>query len=135
MISIGVVLDILCFKYRRLSSGLFFYEIVLLVLTNCIYIDKGVYSTFVTSMTLLGYVLCLSCYQGTAILIATAVYFLIEFILNRNVEAEEAQNNLNYLNFHKVVFCMSLFVLSSLGFMGLNWVLQLASKLGSLQRD
>lgn len=122
-IMIGVVLDILCYKYRKLASFLFFYECLHLCMASLVFVDHGVHGAFVTFVTLLAYVLCLGCYQGIALITALAVYFMIQFVVLAEVQADEAK--LGYLAYHKVLYMLCLFFLGTFGSITLNWVLKL----------
>ena len=77
MLAVGVILDLACWKYRNLAMGLFPYECFMLILTNCMPINYGVYSAFVTFSCLLAIVITLGYHTGVSIVISTLLYFLI----------------------------------------------------------
>ena len=62
MLVLGVILDLICCKYRKFALGCFYYACVLLVLTNFIPIDYGYYGPFVTMAHVYIFVAFLGCH-------------------------------------------------------------------------
>ena len=80
MLVVGVLLNLACWKYRNLALGLFPYECLILVLTNFMPINYGVFSAFINFSSLLVFVITLGCHTGSNIVFSTLLYFIIEFV-------------------------------------------------------
>ena len=129
MLGIGVLLDIFCKKYRKLASGLFAYECMILFLDSCVCVDRGVYSAYLTFMSLLVYTIVLGCQFGMCIVVTTLCYFIIEFVLEPQVSGKDNA----YLIYHKVLFQICQFVFCSLGLMAINWMFKLYRNMKTAQ--
>ena len=131
MLGIGVLLDIFCYKYRKLASLVFFYECVHLLLLALISFDHGLDSAFVTFASLMIYMGALGCHAGICTVTAAMFYFIIEFMIPKF--RDEENDEYHYLTYHKILYLVNLVVSSSLWFLAINWVLNLVERLKKLE--
>lgn len=131
LLGIGVLLDIFCYKYRKLAAIIFFYECAHLLLLSFVSFDHGLDSAFVTFASLMVYIGTLGCHAGICTVAATMFYFIIEFMIPKFRDEEDAKYH--YLIYHKILYLMSLLVSSSLCFLAINWVLNLVENLKKLE--
>ena len=135
MLGVGVILDIFCYKYHKLAAVLYIFDCVYLLLNTCINIDTGVESAFLTFASLLTYNLALGCQAGICTISSMLLYFIIELTIDSNPSYETdspeitTDIDLGYLVYYKILYLISLFVFSTLGFLAINWVLRLFGKL------
>ena len=81
MISLRVLLDVACWKYRKLATSLFIFECTILILNGFAPINYGYFGSFVTLVSLFMLVTMLGChFPGPNIVFATLFYFIIEFV-------------------------------------------------------
>ena len=125
-ISIGVLLDTFCWKYRKLAGVLFIYECINLLLSAFICTEVGVHSSFVTFASLLLLLITLGCHAGICIFLALVSYFIIELVLNPNASDKEAPS---YLIYHMVIYFFGLLVSTMLSFLVIKWIFRLLRKL------
>ena len=80
MLVVGVLLDISCWKFRKMTMILLTYECVMLVLNGCLPVDKGVDGPFQNFASLLILQVFLGCHAAVTIIFSTLLFFLIEFL-------------------------------------------------------
>ena len=127
LLGIGVLLDIFCYKYRKLANIIFFYECAYLLLLSLISFDHGLDSAFVIFASFLVYIVTLGCHAGICTMTAAIFYFIIVFMIPKFRDEEDARYH--YLIYHKILYLISLLVSSPLCFLAINWVLNLVEKL------
>ena len=113
-VSVGVLLDTFCWKYRKLAGVLFIYECINLLLSALICTEVGVHSSFVTFSSLLLLLITLGCHAGVCIFLALVTYFILEFVLIPIASYKEAPS---YLIFHSVINFVGLLVFTILSFL------------------
>ena len=85
MLGIGVLLDIICFKFRKVAMVLFYYECVLIALLAFVPIDYGYSAPFISMVNFLFTVTMFGCHAGIDIVISLILFFLIQFLIKPNV--------------------------------------------------
>ena len=129
MIVLGVLLDVACWKYRKLATCLFLFECVIVILNGFAPINYGYYGPFVTLVSLFVLVTMLAChFPGPNIVFVTLFYFMIEFVQQPMVTESP-----NY-SYQKFICMLTLFVLSSLVWMLIRWVLRLQTRFKVVQK-
>ena len=77
---LGVVLDLACWRWRKLSNYLFIYECLYMGAISFVPLNYGTYEAFVICMNMLILILTIGCNAGVDIIISTLLYFLIAFV-------------------------------------------------------
>lgn len=80
-LTLGVLLDLACWKYRKLATFIFSFECISMVLIGCAPINYGHYGSFVTLATLFVLVTMFVChFPGLNIVGAIIFFCIIEFV-------------------------------------------------------
>ena len=90
MLILGVVLDLLCWRWRKVAKILFFYECFYMIIIGLIPMNYGSYQSFITCIELLILVVMIGCNAGLNIITATILYFIISFVQSTLVEGEQS---------------------------------------------
>ena len=90
MLILGVILDLLCWRWRKVANTLFYYECFFMVITSLIPMNYGSYQSFITCIELLILVVMIGCKAGLDIITATIMYFIISFVQSTLVEGEQS---------------------------------------------
>ena len=80
MLAIGIILDLVCWRYRKVANGLFIFECLNLIAVNFVPLNYGNYEPFITSLSLLILVVTIGCHGGVNIVQASLLCFLMLFV-------------------------------------------------------
>ena len=79
MVGVGVLLDLACWRYRKMAKVLFFFECLQLVLEGFVPIDFGQSQAFFVCVQLLLLQVTVGLHSGPNIVASTLLFFVIQF--------------------------------------------------------
>jgi len=132
LLGIGVLLDLTCWRYRSITKTLFVYECTLLMASNLLPMDYGLFEAQVICSDFLIIIATVGCHPSVNVIFSALFFFIVLFVESPIVRDASSAFDQTY---SKVVHLSSLLFYSTLIWVAFKYASRLYERLADPNED